>query len=529
LSVKISALLLTLLSFASLTFAAPQAPQQSTDAINAKTLRKNLEFIASPEMRGRYTLSPELGIAARYLATRLESYGLKGAAPDGSFFQKFPLLSTKIDPQSSIVVENDGNKAEFNYGDFFTSNSVAGTVSGPVVFAGYGISAPRLHHDDYAALDAKGKIVVTVGGAPSGIDESTLNDSEQAEGAAAAHGALAIITIPTGYYAEIMKSERFRKMRLARESVRLDEPSPDTSIPGIYAAPALADKLLAPLGLTFDTVSTTSGTPFAPKEMSETLSLNIIAHQEHATAQNVAGIIEGTDPQLKSEYVTFSAHYDHLKQGSDGRIYPGADDDGSGTVSVLNIAKAMSLHPPKRSVLIIFHAGEELGLLGSQYNADFGHIVPDDKMVVDLNIDMIGRSKKPGDTEKKDEHLTGPDTIYLVGADRISSELNKISEDADHQTEDLKLDYYYNDPKNPERIYYRSDHWNYAKHNIPIIFYFDGTSIDYHQPTDTVDKIDFDKLTRVARLVFETGWRLAELDHELKKDVAQPSAAPSAK
>jgi len=249
------------------------------------------------------------------------------------------------------------------------------------------------------------------------------------------------------------------------------------------------------------------------------ISARLTAAQQitRTTTQNVAGILEGSDPKLKNEYVVFSAHYDHLKTSPKGEIYPGADDDGSGTTSVLTIAHAMSLERPKRSVLVIFHAGEELGLLGSEYNTDCAPVVPLDHLVADLNIDMIGRSRPPGDKDQLDEHLTDANTVYLVGSNRISKELHQISEETNSQFQKMKLDYYYNDPNNPERIYFRSDHWNYAKHGVPIIFYFDGTHVDYHRPTDTIDKIDFDKMTKIARLVFETGWRLANLDHRLTK------------
>ena len=236
----------------------------------------------------------------------------------------------------------------------------------------------------------------------------------------------------------------------------------------------------------------------------------------------MTGILDGTDPELRKEYVVFSAHYDHLQTDAKGQIYPGADDDGSGTTAILAIAHAMSLNPPRRSVLVIFHAGEELGLLGSEYNTDIAPIVPLDKMVVDLNIDMIGRSKPAGDTNPADEHLTDANTVYLVGSNRISHELHKLSEDTNNDYQKLKLSYYYNDPDDPERIYYRSDHWNYAKHGVPIIFYFDGVHVDYHKPTDTVDKIDFAKLSSITRLVFETGWRIANLDHRLAHD-AKPT------
>jgi Zn-dependent M28 family amino/carboxypeptidase len=183
------------------------------------------------------------------------------------------------------------------------------------------------------------------------------------------------------------------------------------------------------------------------------------------------------------------------------------------------------LQRPKRSIFIIFHAGEELGLLGSQYNTDHAPAVPLEKLQVDLNIDMIGRSKPAGDTDIADEQLTDKDTIYVIGANRISPELNEISETTNSDFEKLKLDYLLNDPNHPDRIYFRSDHWNYAKHGVPIIFYFDGVHVDYHKPTDTVDKIDFNKMTRVGRLVLETGWRIANLDHQLKKGATVSAAA----
>jgi Zn-dependent M28 family amino/carboxypeptidase len=281
--------------------------------------------------------------------------------------------------------------------------------------------------------------------------------------------------------------------------------------------PDLAEKLLRSAGLdltkAFEIAQRKEAAKAVPMKASAKMGVGLV--EARTATQNVVGILPGSDPKLKDEYVAFSAHYDHLKAGPNGEIYHGADDDGSGTSAILTIAHAMAKERPKRSIVIIFHAGEELGLLGSSYNTDVNPAVPLQKIVADFNIDMIGRSKPLGDTASADEHLTDANTVYLVGSDRISRELHGISEQTNQQFQKLKLDYYYNDPANPERIYYRSDHWNYARHGIPVIFYFDGTHVDYHRPTDTVDKIDFDKMTKVARLVFETGWRVAELDHRL--------------
>jgi Zn-dependent M28 family amino/carboxypeptidase len=325
------------------------------------------------------------------------------------------------------------------------------------------------------------------------------------------------LQVPQARLAELMKYESFKTRMGGREEVRVAREQ--EALPSLTLAPTVADRLLSSIGYSFKAAQAAEKNrqPLQPKPTNTSAHIIIAVHRTVQSTQNVVGTLEGTDPQLKNEYVTFSAHYDHLKTGPAGEIYHGADDDGSGTVAVLAIAHAMSLDRPKRSVFVIFHAGEELGLLGSEYNADYAPAVPLDKLVVDLNIDMIGRSKPPGDQQPEDEHLTDARTVYLVGSDRISRELHKLSEDTNKEFQKLNLDYYYNDPNNPERIYFRSDHWNYAKHGIPVIFYFDGEHVDYHKPTDTVDKIDFNKLTQVTRLVFETGWRIANLDHRLSK------------
>jgi Zn-dependent M28 family amino/carboxypeptidase len=314
----------------------------------------------------------------------------------------------------------------------------------------------------------------------------------------------------------MMKNKGFQERASSRETVRLARGA-ESSLPAVTLGPALAEELLAACGLDLKSVYETVShrQKLQPKKLDITAKMSVAMQLTRSTTQNVAAILEGADPKLKHEYVVFSAHYDHLKTGPGGEVYPGADDDGSGTTSVLTIAHAMSLERPKRSVLVMFHAGEELGLLGSEYNTDYAPVVPLNQMVADLNIDMIGRSKLPGDNAPEDEHLTDANTVYLVGSNRISQELHELSEETNAQFQKMKLNYHYNDPADPERIYFRSDHWNYAKHGIPIIFYFDGVSADYHRPTDTIEKIDFTKMTKVARLVFETGWRIANLDHRL--------------
>ncbi|HKD80684.1 MAG TPA: M28 family peptidase [Candidatus Angelobacter sp.] len=492
----------------------------TVDSITPGELRMHLEFLSSQELGGRYTLSPNFAIAARYLAAHLEAYGFRGAGEHGDFLQTFQVVSAKPDTaKSSLAITKAGKTSDYHFGDFYLGFGTGnGDAEGQIVFVGSGISAPAQHHDDYAGLDVKGKIVLIAAGNPQGIDPSRLSDNESGEGAALAHGAVGILQIPPQRFLDFMKNKDFAERAASRESVSLARQS-EGRLPALTLGPNLAEEVLAACGLDLKTVYDAINRKQALTPQKTDISARLTAAQQitRTTTQNVAGILEGSDPKLKNEYVVFSAHYDHLKTSPKGEIYPGADDDGSGTTSVLTIAHAMSLERPKRSVLVIFHAGEELGLLGSEYNTDFAPVVPLDHLVADLNIDMIGRSRPPGDKDQLDEHLTDANTVYLVGSNRISKELHQISEETNSQFQKMKLDYYYNDPNNPERIYFRSDHWNYAKHGVPIIFYFDGTHVDYHRPTDTIDKIDFDKMTKIARLVFETGWRLANLDHRLTK------------
>lgn len=489
-------------------------PADSIQSIDPTELRANLEFLTSPELGGRYTLSPSFPIAAKYLATRLEAYGYKGAA-NGSFFQVFDVTSAQVEPdKSSLSLTIKNEKTDYKYGAFYNNGYVGGEVDAPVVFVGHGVSSKSQKYDDYANIDVKGKIVMLVGGTPTGVEASKLESNEKSAEAAAAHGAVAVFHIPSKAYVDQMRKSTYRDRASERAFLSLDQ---DKKVPEVRLAPETAEVLLSLMGLDLKSVhdAETHHKALPAKELDARAHLVLSVKQQKRTTQNVVGVLEGTDPNLKHEYVTFSAHYDHLKTGADGRIYPGADDDGSGTVSVLGIAKAMALHLPKRSTLIIFHAGEELGLLGSEFNADYSPVVPISQMVTDLNIDMVGRNR---DNNPKNAEIVDQNSIYVIGADKLSKELNDIHERTNKDTEKLSLDYRLNDPNEPNRFYFRSDHWNYAKHGVPIIFWFDGTGEDYHQPTDTIDKIDFQKMARVARLAYATGFRIANLDHRLVVD-----------
>jgi len=240
--------------------------------------------------------------------------------------------------------------------------------------------------------------------------------------------------------------------------------------------------------------------------------------EEAVQTENVMGYLEGTDK--KDEVLVISSHYDHIGVGPDGQVNNGANDDGSGTVSVLEIAQAFAKakaegNGPCRSMLFLCVTGEEKGLLGSQYYADMQPVLPLANTVTNLNIDMVGRVDNLHQG-KSDNY------IYVIGSDKLSSELHQISEQANRAHGLMELDYKYNDPNDPERIYYRSDHYNFAKHKIPIIFYFNGLHADYHRPTDDVDKINFPLAEKSARLVFFTAWEIANREKRPVVDSNKP-------
>nr|WP_297306355.1 M28 family metallopeptidase [uncultured Flavobacterium sp.] len=226
-------------------------------------------------------------------------------------------------------------------------------------------------------------------------------------------------------------------------------------------------------------------------------------------SENVVAFIEGTE--FPNEYIIISAHYDHIGMAN-GEIYNGADDDASGTSAVMEIARLfqkakLAGNGPKRTLVFLHCTGEEYGLFGSKYYVNHP-LFPLDQTVCNLNIDMIGRTDKK--YKKADNYL------YLVGSDKISSELHNLSENMNEQYAQLILDYELNAENHPEQIFYRSDHYNFAKKNIPVIFYYSGTHEDYHQPTDTFDKIEFDKMRNRIKLIFATAWQIANQPNRLK-------------
>jgi Zn-dependent M28 family amino/carboxypeptidase len=286
-------------------------------------------------------------------------------------------------------------------------------------------------------------------------------------------------------------------------------------IPHAFISTSLADQLLAKKKSKVTNLRNKITQTGKSNQLSIPVDINWKAKHwiNFTEGENVLGYIEGTDPLIKNELIIISAHYDHLGK-RDKDIFFGADDNASGTSAVLEIAQAMAMAKekgdgPRRSVLCMLVTGEEKGLLGSQYYSQFP-IFPLANTVADVNIDMIGRM----DTLHKQPNYT-----YVIGSDRLSTELHQINEAANQQYTHLDLDYTYNRDDDPNRFYYRSDHYNFAKNGIPSIFYFSGVHADYHRPTDTPDKIMYDKARTIAQLAFYTAWELANRDQRIKVDV----------
>jgi Zn-dependent M28 family amino/carboxypeptidase len=501
------------------------------ESITAAQLRDYLYFVASDEMEGRDTPSRGLDLTAKFIALNLSRWGFKPAGDGGTFFQKIPLQSQKL-----LVAETMAslNGQKLTLGTDFIARAVSGNASGSLVFVGHGLQLKSKSLDPYQGIDVRDKLMVVIEGMPKGVGRNDLRgkigvDYETAESYARKNGAKGIVTIPTF---TLRFWDRIHQQTIAANRATLVNSTPAT-IPTIVASEKIAQQIFAGEKLDYETLKKqiTDGQIGASFDLTAAKQLNfaVKASTDPLSTQNVVAVLEGSDPTLRSEYVAVGAHYDHVGVGnpdqSGDRIFNGADDDGSGTVAVLAIAEALARGPkPKRSVILVWHTGEEKGLWGSEWFVDHP-TVPLNQIVAQLNIDMIGRSRKAGDTDSRNANLTGPDEIYVIGSKMMSSDLGALSEKVNQSYLKLQFNYKYDDPNDTERFFFRSDHYNYAKKGIPIIFYFDGVHADYHRQSDHPDKIDYDKMEKVTRTVFASLWKLAsgprpKVDRQLPAQLA---------
>ena len=486
----------------------------NVNAINPVRLKAHLEFIASDEMEGRDTPSRGLDVATLYVATQLKLWGATPAGDDGTFFQTVP-MGQRFLVSNESAIDFGGKFYEFGAG--FKAASGAVKATGGLIYVGHGFVFREQGIDPYEGLDVKGKILVVASGLPKNTSSADMNGLGKnyltPELAAKKYGAVGIITIPDQAY----RSSWTAKAGLQMGGLQLVESLKDPNrISNIVAGQDLTTALFKgePVGASEAELGVGAperGFAFSAQKL---IGLNIVERTTFSSARNVVAIVPGNDEGLRKEFVAYGAHIDHLGgvPGSTDRIFNGADDDGSGTVSILEIAHAyLTGVRPKRSSLFVWHVGEEKGLIGSAYFTNHP-TVNLANVITQLNIDMIGRSRMPDDNKPANRLLTGPNEIFVVGSTKMSSDLQRVSETVNRSFLNLSFNYRYDDPRDPSRIFYRSDHYNYASKGIPIIFYFDGEHEDYHKVTDKVAKIDFEKMSRVAQTVYATGWALANAD-----------------
>jgi hypothetical protein len=546
---------------------AAQSPEKK-GAIQASSLKEWLTYIASDELQGRQVYTEGLGLAAAYIADHLREWGVKPVADDGSYFQTVKVVGVKTASASSVTVDVNGQTRTFKDGEGITFARNAGakqTITGnDVVFAGYGLQIPSAKVDDYATLDPKGKVIVWLGSSgPKSVGAESRRLLAARSRLAVEKGAAAVIGPPTlglfggrGRGGQVSSTESGRAGGRGGAAQDVDFTTAqryDAPVtPTVTAQDEFFEFLFSGADVKYSELKELAAKQEPlPSFSLEGVKLTVNVDADYTVAstrltRNVVGVVEGSDPRLRGTYVAFGAHYDHIGYqqtvpaagggrgggggsagagGCVGQTRPtprpddiinnGADDDGSGTVALMALARAFALGPkPKRSLLFVWHTAEESGLQGSRYNADYP-VVPLESIVATLNIDMIGRNRcdDPAEANK----------VYLVGSDRISTELHNLSEEANASLpKPMTLDYELNDPADPESIYTRSDHYSYAAKGIPIIFYTTGLHRDYHYVTDEIEKIEFDKLAHITQLIYATGQRVANLNHEPVRDNKGP-------
>ena len=447
-------------------------------------LTEHLTILASDSLEGRETGKKGQKMAAEYIKNHFESLGLK-APVNGSYLQKFNLYQTyRGDAEMVLNGKTIKNLDQMVYWANipFEKNDIE------IVYVN------KAKEEDLKDVDVKGKFLAFQA---EGQFTPTLKVLEDL----GATGAIVFAEDSS----KMNMVLRYGTYYATHGSLSRTEPSKE-GLASVVLYNELAEEVF--------------GKPLSDLEIGDTASANLFAeiNTEIMETENVLGYLEGTEK--KDELIILTAHYDHIGV-QDGKVYNGADDDASGTTAVLEIAEAFVKAKkdgkgPKRSILFMPVTGEEKGLLGSAHYAE-NPVFPLENTVTNLNIDMIGRVDST--------HMDDREFVYLIGSNRISTELHEISEAMNENYTKLELDYTYNAEDHPDRIYYRSDHWNFAKNGVPIIFYFNGTHPDYHQHTDTVDKIEFDLLKKRTDLVFYTTWEIANREERPSIDPVEEETA----
>ena len=511
---------------------AVQAPQidsrisRGFRSIVQSDMRADLTFLSSEALEGRMSLARGSEVAIQFIAAEFAKAGIKPVVPSSigpTYFQDVPIIEYVTDTrETALVLERGGVKRRFEYAADFTGGFPHDTtVRAPVVFAGYGITAPEYHYDDYAGLDATGKIVLVLDHEPqennpasifNGLGNTRHANTRGKVLNAQKHGAAGVLVMNEPNRTHPTNAERSARISTpAQRGSRIPSQAladSETVIPQVTVSDAVSNLLLSASGKSpkeiqaaIDATLRPAGVTL-PDTVIEMRMVNASARRGHSA--NVLGLVEGIDPELKAETIVISAHFDH-NGARDGIVFPGADDNGSGTVGVVELARAFgnpfgNVAKPKRSVLLAVFAAEERGLLGSYYYA--AHPVrPLATTRAVINFDMIGRDEKPSpQTEGLME--IDPDTtneLNFTGT-VYSPEYRAVVEHANLKV-GLKLNYKWEQDA-ALNLFQRSDQFPFVLKDIPAVWWFTGFHPDYHQPTDTVEKIDFAKMEKIVRLAY---------------------------
>ncbi len=506
----------------------PLTPAQRTDkgytftsAITPEFIRPHIYTLADDSMQGRDTSSPEELIAARYLADFHKGLGLQPAGDDSTYFQTVPFVGSVTRGYTFTFTTTSGTKtltANADHSDpILVISGARGPQEGAIVFGGLGIQDTTLGIRHLDGVDVRGNYMLIFNDIPSSATGWTPN--RRYRDLVLNRGAKGIITISSDSAADFALDVDLMRGGFGEPSgLRLPAANaqPRLQLQYYTIQPDLASAILGG-GLTEqgvrDLEASLAANPrnFTPRAVSASLSVNGVTGDEPFPGRNVAALLSGSDPELAHEVIVLMAHYDHVGVGaadeSGDRIYNGADDNGSGTVGLMAIANALTEAKkagagPRRSVLFLHVTGEEKGLLGSRYYSD-NPTVPIANVAAALNIDMIGR------IEAKRYESGDTNYVYLIGASLISSKVDSLVRAANDKTTKIFLDPGLNDLNDPQQIYRRSDHWNFGRLGVPFAFFFTGIHDDYHQPSDSPDKITYDAMANRLKMIYGTTIELA--------------------
>lgn len=507
----------------------PAAWEPGYAAITESDLRADLSFLASDALQGRMSLQPGDDVAVQWVASEFAKAGLRPAA-HGSFLQPVPLIEFRNDRASSyLAMKRAGNKEQWKFPDAYGSFPKDVDISGAVVFAGYGITAPELHYDDYANIDAHGNIVLIFDHEPQETDpHSIFNGTGNTRYAttrvkvlnAQAHGAAGVLIV-----AEPNRKHPSNQERVARigGSATRANPVPQQALaddvlhtPAATISDAVGRELLSTCGSTPSELQTAIDRDLKPQsrmlpDIEVTIHLRNL-FSNNGTSYNVAGLLEGADEHLKDETILISGHHDH--DGVSGKdIWHGADDNGSGTVGVVGLAHAFAANPLKsrRSLLFVVFAAEERGLLGSFYMAEYP-LRPLDTTRLMINFDMIGRNETESEQTKGLIDIP-PDTtnrLNLIGGTYSPQYRKTIAEENRYVGLDLDDRFDHDSALN---IFFRSDQFPFVLRNVPAMWWFTGFHPDYHHTTDTADKINYVKMAKILRLAYLTAFEVGTEAH----------------